>query len=258
MLRRAFAAFLAREPGTRLGEDSEALHQMRVATRRLRAIGSVFAPALPPEMPELREELRWIAGALGEVRDLDVQLEELAALQHNADWDEGTALGPLVAIVRDAHGEARRRLITALDGGRYRALVERLTAVLTRGTPQPPAPTVPTGDRATETVAAFAVAVLRSRYRRFRRDGARLGPESPAVEYHAARVRAKRLRYALEQFAELYGRDARRMVDRTRAVQDLLGEHQELDQRRGYLSSALSSLNDRERRMLLDRAAALR
>src|ERR671911_3127403 len=75
VLRRQFAEMEEHEPGTRLGEDPEELHDMRVPTRRMRAAMKVFEGALPVRATWLREELRWVAHALGDVRDLDVQIE---------------------------------------------------------------------------------------------------------------------------------------------------------------------------------------
>ena len=80
VLRRQLAVVRAKEPGTRLGEDPEELHDMRVATRRLRAALSMFEAVLPVRAQVFREELGWLARLLGTVRDLDVQLEGLAGL----------------------------------------------------------------------------------------------------------------------------------------------------------------------------------
>src|SRR5207237_6010300 len=74
-LRQHLAGFLEQEPGTRLGEDPEHVPDMRVATRRMRAAMSLFAEWLPARFASFRRELKWVAGALGDVRDLDVQLE---------------------------------------------------------------------------------------------------------------------------------------------------------------------------------------
>jgi triphosphatase len=73
-LRRQLSAFLNEEAGARLGDDPERLHDMRVASRRLRAALALFADVLPQRVVALREELKWIGGVLGTVRDLDVQL----------------------------------------------------------------------------------------------------------------------------------------------------------------------------------------
>ena len=69
---------IAHDPGTRLGDDPEELHQARVATRRLRAVLRAARPLLDPGWTEsLRAELSWLGGALGPVRDLDVLLDHL-------------------------------------------------------------------------------------------------------------------------------------------------------------------------------------
>jgi inorganic triphosphatase YgiF len=69
ILRRHFAAMMAHEPGVRLGEDPEELHDMRVATRRLRAALKLYSDALPKRSERYERDLRWVGGALGEVRD---------------------------------------------------------------------------------------------------------------------------------------------------------------------------------------------
>ena len=78
MLRRQLGVLREKEPGTRLGEDIEELHDMRVATRRLRAALALFSTVLPVRAQTFREELGWLGRVLGAVRDLDVQLDGLA------------------------------------------------------------------------------------------------------------------------------------------------------------------------------------
>jgi inorganic triphosphatase YgiF len=85
-----YRALLTHDPGTRRGDDPEDLHQLRVATRRLRAFLRTARPLLEPEWAEpLREELGWLGGHLGPARDLDVMLirfrDEVAALAGDAD-----------------------------------------------------------------------------------------------------------------------------------------------------------------------------
>ena len=101
-LREQASAVLAHDPGTRLGTDAEELHQMRVATRRLRAFLRAGRDLLDPAWSEpLREELRWLGSALGPVRDLDVLLEHLS--------------GEVESLGEDA--PAGRKLLTTLDAG---------------------------------------------------------------------------------------------------------------------------------------------
>ena len=75
-----YRALLAHDPGTRRGDDPEDLHQLRVATRRLRAFLRAARPLVDGEWAEsLREELGWLGGHLGPARDLDVMLGRLRA-----------------------------------------------------------------------------------------------------------------------------------------------------------------------------------
>ncbi|GMU39620.1 MAG: hypothetical protein AMXMBFR23_04860 [Chloroflexota bacterium] len=235
-LRRHWAEFLHHEPGTRLGEDIEALHQMRVATRRLRATIALFRAVLPARLETLRDELQWAGHELGAVRDLDVQIEGMQALQAAAPEEEAYALAPLVAILEEQRVEERARLIELLDSARYATMVAAMSAALREGPP----PAIPPTE-----VRGFAAPILTRRVRAVRRDGGRLTPGSPPVEFHALRIRGKRLRYSLELFGDLYGRPAQRMTESVKRLQDLLGEHQDADVMIEWLRATVRTHTDR-------------
>ncbi|MGE3857845.1 MAG: CHAD domain-containing protein [Dehalococcoidia bacterium] len=237
VLRRRTGEFLAREAGTALGEDPEQLHAMRVATRRLRAAMRVFDAVLPPALLEARDELRWFAQELGAVRDLDVQLEHLEQLRATAVWAEATALAPLVTQFERRRIEAREALLAAIAGDRYARLVTALRTALLAG-PAPDAPDVSSADEARR--------VILRRYRRFETDAAALRPRSPHEAFHALRIRGKRLRYSLELFMDLAGRPGGRALASLRALQDLLGELQDL-----------ATTDERLRALVRDEAASL-
>src|ERR671913_470053 len=101
ILREQFAVFLTHEPGTRIGEDPEELHNMRVATRRMRAAMKIFEGALPVRTRAFRDSLKWVAGALGEVRDLDVQLERLEGWVSEATPENQEPLMALRAVIEE-------------------------------------------------------------------------------------------------------------------------------------------------------------
>ncbi len=218
-LRRHCSEMLQHEPGTRLGEDPEELHDMRVAIRRQRAALSVFRTALPERYGHLRDELNWVGATLGEVRDLDVEIESLTALQASSGWEDAAAVGMLLQRVRDRREPPRQRLLEALDSDRYAALVSELTATLREGTAE--------GEDAALPVRQFAERRLKKHYRQFRRLARDLKTDSDDAAFHATRIQGKKLRYAVEFFRDLYGRRARRMAAAVTAVQDLLGEHQD-------------------------------
>ena len=222
ILRRHLLALVAREPGTRLGEDPEELHDMRVATRRLRAAIALFSPALPVRAASFRQELGWLGQVLGAVRDLDVQLERLGEWEAAAPPSEAAALESLRAGLRESRAAARVELLDALDSRRFDRLVDGMRAMLVRG----PSRRLPA---ARAPILAAGPAVLRPAYRKVRRAGDAIGADSPPAAYHALRIRAKRLRYALEFLEPVYGRPADRLIARLVVLQDLLGLHQDAE-----------------------------
>jgi CHAD domain-containing protein len=222
VLRKQFAVFVMSEPGTRLGEDIEALHDMRVATRRLRAAMSLFEPYLAPRLQAYREQFGWVADVLGEVRDLDVQLERMADWREGLAEEQAHALDSIDALLVERREAARKRLLAALNSRRYESLVSRFATVLKRGSPRSFAPAKP-------PALTVAPALVAKRYRQLRKAGDDIGPRSPASDYHALRIRGKKLRYAVEFFGSLYGRPATEFAERLTALQDLLGLHQDAE-----------------------------
>jgi triphosphatase len=222
VLRRHFATMLANEPGTRLGDDIEDLHDMRVATRRLRAALSLFADALPPGAATAREELGWIGASLGAVRDLDVQLEQLDVWRAEVPAVDRDALAALGALLHEQRFTARAALLEALDSRRYESFVGRFGRMLRARRARLSGP-------AAAPSRAVAPDLIEQRFSRFRKRGNRIGPGSPADDYHAVRIQAKRLRYTLEFLADLYPGGAKPLVRRLTALQDVLGLHQDAD-----------------------------
>jgi CHAD domain-containing protein len=227
VLRRHLGVVLARESGTRLGEDIEDLHVMRVATRRLRASIDVFISVLPVRINGLRSELGWLAAVLGEVRDLDVQLEHL---DNMGEWSIAWASSevtedPLIhlrQLLAEHRDEARGRLLAALDSARYQRLLKGLTALVVQG---------PSRRFAAAGVPAVVSVpeLLASRHRRVLKGARRARKSGVAADFHRLRIRAKRLRYSLEFTADLYGSRTERYVRRLARLQDALGLMQDAE-----------------------------
>jgi triphosphatase len=213
ILRRHFGQMLAHEPGVRLGEDPEELHDMRVATRRLRAALKLYSDFLPKRSERYERDLRWVAGALGEVRDLDVHLEGLSEEASR----NGEVLEEVVSLLRERRNEARRGMLEALDSNRYERLIASFSATLRRG--RSPTPTSP--------ILEVAPNLIRDRYKKVRKSANRLSEDSPPEHYHDLRKKGKRLRYALEPLQEIYGKQAQKMVKLLKKIQDDLGDHQD-------------------------------
>jgi len=222
VLRKQFGTFVANEPGTRLGEDIEALHDMRVAARRMRAAMAAFRPFLSPRVQRIREELGWVAAALGEVRDLDVQLERMAEWRQGFSPEEAHALDAIEALLQARRSTARRRMLAVLNSRRYDRLIERFGVVLVRGPAKSFAP-------GRTPILAAAPDLLEKRYRRVRKLGDPITPNSPATDYHLLRIDAKKVRYALEFVGPVYGKPAIEFSERMTALQDVLGLHQDAE-----------------------------
>jgi CHAD domain-containing protein len=222
VLRRHFAALLAKEPGTRLGDDTEQLHDMRVASRRLRAALSLFADFLPAGADHMREELGWLGRALGAVRDLDVQLEQLDVWVGEVSDEDREPLDALRAVLEEQRAVARAAMLEALDSRRYEAFVKDFARYL-RG----PRPRSSSAGR----VPARAVApdLIEKRFERLRKSAERIGPDSEPADYHHVRIRGKRLRYALEFLSDVYPGRTEPLLKRLVALQDVLGLHQDAD-----------------------------
>jgi CHAD domain-containing protein len=205
-------ALVAHDPGTRLGTDPENLHQHRVAVRRTRAFLRATRAYLDPDwIRTMSLPLAELGAATGPVRDLDVLLEhvreEIERLP-DAEVDGGRSLIALLERERDV---SRRALLAVLESELYRLLLARLRL------PPRLAPGV-------EAVRLDRVA--RKEFRRLAKAVSRLGKHPDDAAVHALRIRLKRARYAAE-LALPAGESGRRFVDHAKALQTLLGEHQD-------------------------------
>ena len=239
-LRFHLARMLEHEAGTRLGEDPEELHVMRVSTRRLRMALRVFEgyldrQALRPVLKGLRRTGR----TLGAVRDLDVFQEKT---QHYLDAlppERAGDLDGLLAACRAERERQRERLVDYLDGGRYRAFVERfaelLDGPLERLSARPPA------DPRPQRVAQVLPGVLyKDMAVAWAFEGQLGGLETPLPRFHALRKACKGLRYTLEFFEGVLGPGAKPLIKRVKGLQDHLGDLQDAVVTSGILRDYLT------------------
>jgi CHAD domain-containing protein len=202
------------EQGVRDG-DPEAVHDMRVATRRLRSTLRTFRPLLDADRTEpLRRELHWLAGLLGAVRDGDVMTERLTG--EVAAVPPDLVLGPVDERVRERLGgrtaQAREQLVEALDSPRYRRLLEEVVKP-------------PKRPRRRDLFRRVRRTLRRADQRLA--DAGRAEPPDRDVPLHEARKAYKRARYAAETVAPLAGKPARRLAKALTRLQDVLGAHQD-------------------------------
>ena len=217
VLRRSFAAVLAHETGTRLGEDVEELHDMRVATRRTRAALSLFEDALPVRARHVRMELGWLADALGAVRDLDVQLERVAGW--TADVPDDDRASPSPTWRRCSAANAKRPGAPCWCASTPPATSDwwpGSRAMLRQGpSRRSAAARAPAGVVVPDLIAARHRSATKAA-RRARRSG-------DAADFHRTRIRLKRLRYALEFVSEIYERRTAKYLRHVVKLQDALG-----------------------------------
>jgi len=192
--------------------DVEAIHRLRVATRRLRAALRMLREVGPGDEAEsAADELGWLCGAIGAVRDLDVLAQMLEDRATRLETDFIRALAPLSDTIRRQRAVEQERLVAALESERYRGLVQRLGAVAS----EPAADSV--------TLGAAAARLVRPQLRAMLRAGAGLDEASPPETLHRLRVRVKKLRYALEPLRAVGGKPARRVLRRLERVQERVG-----------------------------------
>lgn len=199
--------------------DVEGVHQMRVATRRLRSDLRTFRTLIDPAWSKpLVDELRWLGRVLGDVRDLDVMTERLK----KAAGRDLPALAPIFDPLSARHSEARDRLETTLTGTRFGALKGRLieaphTAILTESASL----------RSREVLPKLVA----SAWIKLARRGRALRDHDPDEAFHETRIHAKRTRYAAEAVAPALASDmseaAAKFARKVQKIQDVLGEHQD-------------------------------
>lgn len=228
-------ALLAHDPGTRVGEDPEELHQMRVAVRRMRATLKAARPLLDRAWADdLRAELGWLGRALGPVRDADVLIERLRGRAAAFEDTRREAVETLIEALVADRKTARADMLDALDSARYTGLLRRLAAAVSRPLPTP----------ARRVAAPSLVELVRTEYRRLFKAVRAAGEDPPDEVLHALRIQGKRLRYTGELAAAAGRKPVRKLVESTVALQDVLGEHQDACVAQHRVMGLLGGLGD--------------
>lgn len=206
-------------------DEPDAVHQMRVATRRMRSTLQTFGRLIwTADTSHLAAELKWLGGLLGQARDAEVIAGHLLASL--SDVEPELVIGP---VTRRVHGHfdpagakasdvARR----TLSSRRYFALLDELDTLL-----REPGLTPDAGQPARALLPGAARRAYRRTRKRMR--AARQSPagQSNEIALHEARKAAKRARYAAELLTPALGKDPRRFARRMKQIQTLLGDHQD-------------------------------
>jgi CHAD domain-containing protein len=184
--------------------DEGALHQARIAMRRLRGALDFFRPAIRQSgLSTLETEVRWLAGSLADARDIDVFMAQHDAL--------GRADRKRLKAAREA---AYAEAVAAVDSPRLRNLLLDLVQWLALGKWQK--------KTASRSLSKFADERLDKRWNMVRQRASHLA-ELDDKGLHRLRIAVKKLRYAVDFLGPLYGKRARKIASRLGKIQDCLG-----------------------------------
>lgn len=196
---------------------------MRVTARRLRSALVTFRPLLERELTDpVREELKWIAGVLGEARDTEVMRQRLIKMLTVADPEavSGTAGARVDRILNNRYKRAHAACVRAMTSARYFALLESLDQLM-----ENPTWTKDADHRSAAVLRKSVAHDWKRLARRVRAVEDTNSEDERADAIHEVRKAAKRVRYAAEPLVPQYGRAAKRFVKVTKRVQAVLGDH---------------------------------
>lgn len=210
-------------PGIERDIDTEFVHQARVATRRMRSCLRLFRDAVPVSTGNfLAAELRWLAGLLGEVRDLDVFLLNLSDFQQQLgrfpekqriffeNWIAEHRRGPLATLHQ------------TFASSRYQNLERRLARFLSQ-----PLPQRPRAPLALKQVYEVAPQLINEKFEAVMKQGHAVLADPKLKEFHFLRIQMKKLRYACEFMSSAYEGSLDPFIERTVEIQDCLGDIQD-------------------------------
>ena len=222
VMRYHFAQMLLHEDGTRLGEDIEELHDMRVATRRMRAAFEVFQDAFTDKAIKTHlKGLRATGRNLGRVRDLDVFMEKAHHYLNTLPSERQAELEPLLKSWAQEREKDRELMVAYLDSTKYAQFREEFLRFVS--TPGEGARKNPSGDLLPTRAGDIAPILIYTRLASVRAFNSIL--ENASLEqFHALRIEFKKLRYTVEFFREVLGEESKLVINDLKMIQDHLGD----------------------------------
>jgi CHAD domain-containing protein len=203
---------LLRHQSTAESGETEPLHQLRVATRRLRATIELFSSVIyAAQLKIFRRDIPWIAHQAGACRECDVTSALISARAARLDPELKASIEPMLAALDERRKSEHAKLYELLASKRYRSLLARLSrpAIKKVG--------------AQRRLGIVAAQLIRPASRGASRLGEKIADDAPALLFHKLRVRIKRLRYELEMMTPLGGKRHRKALKRLEELQELLG-----------------------------------
>lgn len=234
-----FIKMLQNEEGSRAGEDIEAVHDMRVATRRMRSTLRLLSAYYKPKVIKAHlDGMKSVARALGAVRDLDVLLEEIETFVKQLE--KADDLLPVLEALHAERAKARKALHKTLDKRDYRRFVEDFTAFLSK----PGKGALPID---TDELQPFQVRHLLPELIYEHLGAVRVyetvleNADEPTL--HQLRIETKRLRYAVTIFSDVLGTGGTEFIAELKLMQDHLGKLNDLHVAQERLNELAGSLD---------------
>jgi len=218
-----FQRFLEQLPGVRQDIDTEFVHQARVATRRMRSALRLFRESIAQSaLTYLGEELKWLGGNFGTVRDLDVFLLNLSRFKPQIKRFPSKKKKAFENWIKKHRRSPLKTLQEALESSRYETFECRFRQFLER-----PLPARPRAPLARKPVREVAPLVINEKFEAAIQQGDKVLAKPRLKQFHALRIQMKKLRYAVEFMAPAYEGALTPFIERTVEIQDCLGELQD-------------------------------
>jgi len=219
-------AISANWQGTIDQTDPEFLHDLRIAVRRTRTILAEAKEVLPASaLGPARSGFAWVADLTGAPRDLDVYMLEWSRYTEPLGNDVAPMLEPVRELLEQRRANGHSELELALRSERAAELISTWRTWLAQPLDSNDLPS-----RSGRPLGRVVAKRITRAHRLLIERGRLIGPDTPAEQVHELRKDAKKLRYLLECFGSLLPKSGRKQyVNRLKALQDNLGEHQDAE-----------------------------
>lgn len=208
------------EPGVRVGIYHDAIHDMRVACRRIRTALRIFKPLLPKNARNLSKEVAWLGSVLGKGRDLEVQIVNLKKTAWLLSEHDRANLHRYWECLSQRFEHERGEIMQSLDSARYSHLLRALEEI-SLSTPKQ-------GNQEMHAAKAGGRIIgqgLKRIFAKYPRKA--LQQEITDKSLHKLRIELKRIRYLGEFFSHVSSTGMVNYIEKTKVLQKILGDHQD-------------------------------
>ena len=244
ILRFHFARMVFYEKGTRLGEDIEELHDMRVATRRMRSAFDVFAPYFKSKVVKVHVKgLRAAGRRLGRVRDLDVFIEKAGTYLDSLPAVEHPGLEPLLNAWKEKRESERNAMLSHLGSEGYQKFKQDFNEFVS--TPGAGVGASDENEPLHKQVKYFVPVLIYTQLAAVRSYESVVA-NATIEQLHALRTEFKKLRYTVENFREVLGKNEQEVIEEIKRMQDHLGNLNDADIACQILRQFIETWEDRQ------------